>query len=104
MNEEDVDSSHSKEAEKGEVSMIWRALLNGDNKYVERKNFFKTRCKCEGNVCSVIIDSGSIGNLVSEEMVKIVEARKKKILASIYDFLDWGWSNFFGRWEKFDKI
>lgn len=30
----------------------------------QRKSLFKTRCKSEGNVCKVIIDSGSTDNLV----------------------------------------
>lgn len=39
---------------------------------------FKTRCKCEGKVCNVIIDSGSTDNLVPEEMVKKLRLEKKK--------------------------
>ncbi|WP_238336889.1 hypothetical protein, partial [Mannheimia haemolytica] len=36
---------------------------------VQRKKLFKTTCKSKGKCCKVIIDSGSIDNLVSTEMV-----------------------------------
>ena len=31
---------------------------------------FRTRCKSSGKVCNVIVDSGSMDNLVAKEMVQ----------------------------------
>ena len=38
----------------------------------ERKNLFRTMCKSQGKCCKLIIDNGSIGNLVSVEMVEYI--------------------------------
>ena len=40
---------------------------------VQRTNLFKTACKVKDIVCKVIIDSGSIDNLVSTDMVEKME-------------------------------
>jgi hypothetical protein len=37
---------------------------------VQRNNLFRTSCKTKDRVCKVIVDSGSIDNLVSTEMVE----------------------------------
>ena len=39
---------------------------------------FRTRCKCEGKCCDVIIDGGSTDNLVSEEMVSKLNLKREK--------------------------
>ena len=36
----------------------------------QRTNFFKTWCKSGGKIYKVIVDGGSIDNLVAEEMVQ----------------------------------
>ncbi|XP_057835307.2 uncharacterized protein LOC131045734 [Cryptomeria japonica] len=36
----------------------------------QRKNLFRTKIKCHGKVCNLLIDSGSTENLVSNEMVQ----------------------------------
>jgi hypothetical protein len=38
-------------------------------KSVQRNNLFRKTCKTKVRVCKVIIDSGSIDNLVSTDMV-----------------------------------
>jgi hypothetical protein len=40
---------------------------------VQRNNLFRTACKTNGRVCKVIIDSGSMDNLVSTEVVEKLE-------------------------------
>ena len=39
---------------------------------------FRTRCKCEGKCCDVIVDGGSTDNLVSEEMVPKLKLKREK--------------------------
>ena len=40
---------------------------------VQRKSLFRTACNIKDRVCKVIVDSGSIDNLVSTEMVEKLE-------------------------------
>jgi hypothetical protein len=40
---------------------------------VQRNSLFRTTCKARDMVCKVIVDSGSIDNLVSIEMVEKLE-------------------------------
>jgi hypothetical protein len=40
---------------------------------IQRNNLFKTSCKTKDRVCKVIVESGSIDNLVSTEMVENME-------------------------------
>jgi hypothetical protein len=40
---------------------------------VQRNSLFRTACKTKDRVCKVIVDSGSIDNLVSIEMVEKIE-------------------------------
>jgi hypothetical protein len=39
----------------------------------QRNNRFRTACKTKDRVCKVIVDSGSMDNLVSTEMVEKLE-------------------------------
>jgi hypothetical protein len=39
----------------------------------QRNNLFRTACKTKDRVCKVIVDSGSIDNLLSTEMVEKME-------------------------------
>ena len=75
---EDVKSSHSKDAKRGEVLVDKRVLLSGETKLDQRRILFCTRCKCEDKCCDVIIDSGSTNNLVSENMVTKLNLKRKK--------------------------
>ena len=43
----------------------------------KRKNMFYIRCKCNGKVWNVIVDSGSTNNLVSKEMVDKLKLERK---------------------------
>ena len=43
---------------------------------VQRRSMFKTICKVEGKCCKLIIESGSIDNLVSTQMVDKLKLRK----------------------------
>ena len=67
--DEDAQSSHSKDAKRGDTLVNERVLLSGENEPGQRRSLFRTRCKCEDKCCDVIIDGGSTDNLVSEEMV-----------------------------------
>jgi hypothetical protein len=42
----------------------------------QRKNLFGTMCKSKGKCCKLIIDNGSIDNLVSVEMVEKLGLQK----------------------------
>ena len=58
------------EPEKENNLMVRRALWNeGKKEDPVRKSLFKTRCRVFDKVWKVIIDSGSLENLASEEMV-----------------------------------
>jgi hypothetical protein len=56
--------------------MLRKVLLKPEvevEKPVQRTSLFRTACKTNYRVCKVIIDSGSIDNLVSTEMVEKLE-------------------------------
>jgi hypothetical protein len=56
--------------------MIKKVLLKPEpevEKPVQRNNLFRIACKTKDRVCKVIIDSGSIDNLASTEMVDKLE-------------------------------
>jgi hypothetical protein len=53
--------------------MLRKVLLKPEveiEKPVERNSLVRTACKTKDKVCKVIIDSGSLENLVSKEMVE----------------------------------
>lgn len=57
----------------GESLLLRRTLLKIEKEIkepVQKKNLFRTTCKSKGKCCKVIIDSGTINNLVSVEMVE----------------------------------
>ena len=60
------------ELENGENLMLRRVLLKEQLKEGAKRwrSLFKTTCKVLGNVCKVIIDSGSTDNVISEEAVQ----------------------------------
>ena len=76
--DEDAQSSHSKDVERGEVLVNERVLLSGETKPGQRRSLFRTRCKCEDKCCDVIIDGGYIDHLVSEEMVSKLTLTREK--------------------------
>ena len=78
--DEDAHSSHSEDAERGEVLVNERVLLSGETKPGQRRSLFHTRCKCEDKCCDVIIDGGRTDNLVSEEMVSKLKLKREKHL------------------------
>jgi hypothetical protein len=58
--------------------MLRKVLLKPEaeiEKLLQRNNLFRTTCKTKDKVCKVIIDSGSIENLVSIEMVEKLELK-----------------------------
>lgn len=57
--------------EVGESLMLRRILLkeSKEKEMSQRRNLFRTTCKCKGKLCKEVIDSGSIDNMVSREMV-----------------------------------
>jgi hypothetical protein len=61
------------EAEEGRSLMMRKVLVKPEKEVrelVQRNNLFRTSCKTRDRVCKVIIDSGSIDNLVSTNMVE----------------------------------
>jgi hypothetical protein len=64
------------DAEGGRSLMMWKILLKPEKEIenpVQRNSLFITTCKTKDRVCKVIVDSGSIDNLVSTEMVNKLE-------------------------------
>jgi hypothetical protein len=61
----------------GGRSLMMRKVLLKPEKEVEnpnqRNSLFRTACKTKDRVCKVIVDIGSIDNLVSTEMVEKME-------------------------------
>ena len=55
-----------------------RVLLSSDTKPRQRRSLFHTRCKYKGKFCDVIVDGGSIDNLVLEEMVSKIKLKREK--------------------------
>lgn len=47
------------------------------NQQTQRENIFRTRCKVFGNVCSLIVDSGSCYNCCSNRMVEKLNLQVK---------------------------
>ena len=76
--DEDIKSSHSEDAKRGEVLINKRALLSSEIEPGQRRSLFCTRCKCEDKCCDVIIDGSSTDNLVSEEMVSKLKLKREK--------------------------
>ena len=76
--DDDAQSSHLEDVERGEVIVNERFLLNNETKLGQRRSLFHTRCKCKDKCCDVIINGGSINNLVSEEMVSKLKLKREK--------------------------
>jgi hypothetical protein len=76
--DEDANSPHSEDVERGEALVVRKILLNEEKELDQRKNLFQTQYKCEGKVCNVIIDEGSTDNLVLEEMVTKLQLERRK--------------------------
>ena len=69
---EDDDDVEEILPDEGELLVIQRSLhvdLKKEEPW-QRDTLFHTRCTSHGKVCSVIVDSGSCTNVVSDEMVK----------------------------------
>lgn len=64
-----------------EVLMMHKILLKPTKETVEptqRKSLLKTKCKEKGKCCKLVIESGSIDNLVSSEMVEKLGLKRIK--------------------------
>jgi hypothetical protein len=61
----------------GRQSLMMRKVLLTPEKdvenLVERNSLFRTACKTKDRICKVILDSGSMDNLFSMEMVEKLE-------------------------------
>ena len=53
-----------------------RVLLSGENEPDQRRSLFCTRWKCEDKCCDVIIDGGSMDNIVLEMMVTKLKLKR----------------------------
>ena len=78
--DDDAQSFHSEDAERGEVLINERVLLSGEIEPRQRRSLFHTRCKCESKYYDVIVDGRSIDNLVSEDMVSKLKLKREKHL------------------------
>jgi hypothetical protein len=66
----------AEDVEGGRSLMMWKVLLTPEKEVessVQRNILFWTSCKTKERVCKVIMDSGSIDNLISTEMVEKLE-------------------------------
>jgi hypothetical protein len=66
----------AEDAEGGRSLMMRKVLLTPEKEVessVQRTRLFRTACKTKDRVCKVIVDSGSMDNLVSTEMVEKLE-------------------------------
>ena len=66
----------AEDAEGGRSLMMRKVLLTPEREVessVQRTRLFRTACKTKDRVCKVIVESGSIDNLVSTEMVEKLE-------------------------------
>lgn len=64
--------------EVGGALMVRRQLLKESNEkdVTQRRALSRTTCRCKGKVCKVVIDSGSVDNVVSNEMVEKLNLEK----------------------------
>jgi hypothetical protein len=56
--------------------MMRKSLLTPEKEVessIQRNKIFWTACKTKDRVCKVIVDSGSTNNLISTEMVEMLE-------------------------------
>jgi len=70
---EEKDESQVKveeEADEGEMLVLRRALSGLKTKKEQQENIFHSQCTVQGKFCSLIIDSGSYTNVVSQSMVE----------------------------------
>ena len=76
MNEVVVQDSQPKQGE----SLLARRVLVGERILgpCQRISLFRTYCKSGGKVCKVIVDGGSNGNLVAEEMAQKLGLKKMR--------------------------
>ena len=67
VNEDAIPESHPEQGE----SLLAQRVLIGERtlEFGQRTSFFKTHCKSGGKVCKVIVDGGSMDNLVTKDMV-----------------------------------
>jgi hypothetical protein len=66
----------AEDAEGGRSLMMRKVLLTPEKEVessVQRTRLFRTACKTKDRVCKVIVDSGSMDNLISTEMVEKLE-------------------------------
>lgn len=72
---------HKEELEFGESLLLKRVLLKPqkeNQELVQRGALFKFKCKSKGKCCSLIIDSGSMNNIVAREMVDKLDLKRIK--------------------------
>lgn len=82
MQEDDCEGENSSSQlaalEVGELLMVRRTLLQAskEKETTQRRKLFRTTCKCNGKVCKVVVDSGSIDIVVSTKMVDKLKLEK----------------------------
>ena len=71
IGDEGHDETVTLKASNAELSLVARRVLTiyKDDNQVQRENIFYTRCDIQGNICSMIIDSGSCANVISDIVV-----------------------------------
>jgi len=73
LEEEKVESQEEclAEPDEGEMLILRRVLNNQRSEKAEQaEKIFHSRCMVQGKVCSLIIDGGSCGNVISNSMVE----------------------------------
>ena len=49
---------------------------NDSTRYIQRSSIFRTQCKSMGKVCRVFVSSGTLTNLVLDEMISKLNIEK----------------------------
>ncbi|KAI0507969.1 hypothetical protein KFK09_014099 [Dendrobium nobile] len=73
------------EGDEGEPLLVIRQVLTAQKEKGDkwlRRNIFRTTCTVEGKICTLMIDSGSSGNFVSQHMVEKLKLKTKPLVKS----------------------
>lgn len=76
-----VSPMHIEEPKQGELLMFKRVLLKPEKEkqdLEQKKSLFRTMYKLDGKCCKVIVNSESIDNIYSQEMVEKIKLKKLK--------------------------
>ncbi|XP_058784512.1 uncharacterized protein LOC131659322 [Vicia villosa] len=76
-NDEYADVEFAVEESDERVNFVLQRMLLASKDEGQRKNLFKTHCSIKNKVCNLIVDSGSMENLVSKKLVDYLKLSTK---------------------------